>query len=288
MTKESKPRMQSQPPAGSLLSPEAMGGINASKGFGFQTRYAVCQLPVWLLDPSFHQLFHEGTGDFDIRFHEGERSSRKHVQVKDHNVTPVEFREIVDQFRKRDAEFAELYTCFTLVCPSLAENLQSIEGGLARLRNAKPFYDDVAAAMVPTQVELDERMRNAGLAQEQIDFIHSKVKVDIVQGDLHHDDRALDVFIAQLLKHPEYKQMIRSAVEPAFAQLLRSVDAKRGDVFGRADIEEALRRSIVSLGSSEKAINLWVQNWTRETFDTPADYVLDWSQEFDRTTRRVP
>jgi hypothetical protein len=273
---------------GSLLSPEAMGGITASKGFGFQTRYAVCQLPVWLLDPAFHQLFHEGTGDIDIRFQEGERSSRIHVQVKDHNVAPAEFCEVIAQFQKRDAEFAGIYTCFTLVCPSLSENLQSIESGLARMRNAKPFYDDVEGAMAPTKAELDERMRNAGLQQEQIDFVHSKVKIDIVHGDLHHDERASDVFIAQLLKHPEYTQMIRAAVAPAFAELLRSVDAKRGAVFGRGDIEDILRRSIVSVQSTERAITLWVQNWTSETFDIPADYVLDWSQEFDRNTRRVP
>ena len=90
-----------------MLSPEAMGGITASKGFGFQTRYAACQLPVWLLDATFHQLFHEGTGDIDIRFQEGERSSRIHVQVKDHNVAPAEFGEVVAHFQKRDAEFPE-------------------------------------------------------------------------------------------------------------------------------------------------------------------------------------
>lgn len=273
---------------GSLLSPEAMGGITASKGFGFQTRYAVCQLPVWLLNPAFHQLFHEGTGDFDIRFQEGERSSRIHVQVKDHNVAPAEFCEVIAQFQKRDTEFTGAYTCFTLVCPSLSANLQSIESGLARLRNAKPFYDDVAVAIAATKMELDERMRSAGLTQDQIDFVHSKVTFDIVQGDLHHDDRASDVFTAQLLKHPEYKRMIRDAVQPAFAELLRSVDAKRGAVFGRADIEDVLRRSIVSVGPSERAVSVWVQNWTSETFDMPADYVLDWSREFDRNIRRVP
>jgi hypothetical protein len=273
---------------GSLLSPEAMGGITAGKGFGFQTRYAVCQLPVWLLDPDFYQLFHEGTGDIDIRFQKGERSSRIHVQVKDHNVAPAEFCEVIAQFQQRDAEFAETYTCFTLVCPSLSENLQSIERGLARLRKAQPFYNDVAAATAPTKLELDERMRSAGLAQDQIDFVHSKVTLDIVQGDLHHDDRASDMFIAQLLKHPDYKQMIRDAVQPAFAELFRSVDAKRGAILSRADIEDVLRRSIVSVGVPERAITLWAQNWTSETFDIPADYVLDWSHEFDRNSRRVP
>ena len=170
----------------------------------------------------------------------------------------------------------------------LSENLQPIETGLARLRNAKPFYDDAAAALVPTKAELDERMRNAGLEQDQSTSFTRRSTFDIVQGDLHHDDRAADMFIAQLLKHPEYKQMIRDAVQPAFAELLRSVDAKRGAVFGRADIEDVLRRSIVSVGSTERAITLWVQNWTSEMFDIPADYVLDWSQEFDRNTRRVP
>jgi hypothetical protein len=31
-----------------------------------------------------------------------------------------------------------------------------------------------------------------------------------------------------------------------------------------------------------------VQHWTSETVDIPADYVLDWSNEFDRNTRLVP
>jgi hypothetical protein len=31
-----------------------------------------------------------------------------------------------------------------------------------------------------------------------------------------------------------------------------------------------------------------VQNWTRETFDLPADYSLDWSTHFDRNSRKVP
>ena len=288
MAKGSKPDSESTRSDGSLLSSEAMGGINASKGFGFQTRYAVCQLPSWLIDPAFYQLFHEGTGDIDLRFQEGNRCSRIHVQVKDHDVTLGELRDVVNQFRKRDAELKGVYTCFMLVCPSLAANLRPIESGLARLRNAKPFYDDAPGAIAPTKAELDERMRNVGLDEEQIDFIHSKMKFDVVQGDLHHDDRASDVFVAQLLKHPEYKQLIRAAVEPAFAELLRSVDARRGAVLGRSDIEEIIKRSIVNTASSEKAINLWVQNWTNETFDTEADYVLDWSSEFDRAARRVP
>ena len=49
----------------SLLSPQAMGGIVAGDGFDFQTRYAACHLPIWLLD-GLHQLLFEGTGDITI------------------------------------------------------------------------------------------------------------------------------------------------------------------------------------------------------------------------------
>lgn len=288
MPKRSKPSSRPKPHGGSLLSPEAMGGITAGKGFGFQTRYAVCHLPVWLLDPGFHQLFHEGTGDIDIRFQDGGRSSRVHLQVKDHRVTPAEFREVLEQFQRLDAEIPGVYRWFTLVCPSLADPLRPIETGLARLRNAKPFYDDAAPAIVPTKTELEERMHKVGLGQNQIDFIHEKVKLEVGYGDLHNDERAVDVFVAQLLKHPDYKEKIRSAVQPAFAELLRSIDARRGAVIDRTDIERILQTSVASAIATERSITLWVHNWTREAYDIPPDYVLDWSQHFDRGKRRVP
>lgn len=288
MTRKSKSGVKSKARPGSLLSPEAMGGIVAGKGFGFQTRYAVCQLPGWLLDPAFHQLFHEGTGDFDVRFRQGGQSSRIHIQVKDHDVTPAECREAIEHFRKLDYEHPQAYGCFKLVCPGLADSLRVVENGLARLRSAKPFYDDLPTALAATKADVDERMRKAGLNQEQIDFIHSKVYLEIVPVNLNQDEHASNIFVAEILKHPEYREMIRQQVEPAFAELFRSVDAKRGATIERNEIEEILRRSVAAIARTDKSICLWVQNWTQESFDIPADYVVDWSARFDRTARRVP
>src|SRR5690349_16162595 len=115
---KSKSPKKSRP--GSLLSPESMGGITADKGFDFQTRYAACHVPVWLLEAAFHQLFYEGTGDIDISYQEGGRSSKTHIQVKDHDVAPAEFKEVVAYFQKLDAGMAGVYNCFKLVCPSLS------------------------------------------------------------------------------------------------------------------------------------------------------------------------
>ena len=87
------------PAMGSLVSPAAMGGIIGGKGFDFQTRYTVCHLPLWLQRVGFHQIFSEGTGDIDIRYIENGKSTREHIQTKDHDVTPGEFKDVVEIFR---------------------------------------------------------------------------------------------------------------------------------------------------------------------------------------------
>lgn len=281
-----KPRKQSQP--GSLLSPQSMGGITAGKGFDFQARYAACNVPIWLLEGAFHQLFYEGTGDIDIRYEESGQTSRIHLQVKDHDVTPAEFKEVIAQFRKLDADMPDAYKCFKLVCPSLSAEMRPTETGLSRFRNAIPFYDDASHLMAPTKAEVDQRLHDLGLSAEDVAFVHSKFYFEVGHGDLHLDDRAIDLFIGRVLKHPDYSGMIRAMVQPAFAELLRGIQSSRGAVLQRSDVERILRSAINAVLPGEKGITLWLQNWSREQFDLPPDYSLDWSQDFDRSTRRVP
>ncbi|MGD9902807.1 MAG: dsDNA nuclease domain-containing protein [Vicinamibacterales bacterium] len=289
MRKQRKPTARSRPrPGGSLLSPESTGGITAGKGFDFQTRFAACQLPVWLLEAAFHQLLYEGTGDIDIRYQEGGTSSRIHIQVKDHEVSPAEFKESLAHFQRLDADLPGVYKCFSLVCPGLSPKLRPIETGLARFRNVRPFYDDVPTALAPTKSELDARIRKIGLNQGDVDFIHASIKFEVGHGDLQHDDRALELFIARLLNHPEYADRLRAMVQPAFADLLAALQGTRGKVLDRTAIEEILRAAVTAAAPGEKSVTIWMQNWTRETFDVPADYTIEWSRHFDRATRRVP
>jgi CBASS immunity sensor of nucleotide second messenger signals/Cap4-like dsDNA endonuclease family protein len=265
-----------------------MGGIIAGRGFDFQTRYAACQLPIWLKDKCFHQLFYEGTGDVDIRFQQDGRSSRIHLQVKDHEVSVLEFKEVIAHFRTLDAQLPGTYQSFTLVCPSLAAKLRSVESGLARFRNAKPFYDDAAEALAPTKEELDARLRKIGLSDESIDFVHAKLSFDVGHSDLHHDDRATDLFVGRLLSHPSYEAKFRAMVQPAFAELLRAIDANRGSVLERSHVEQILQAAVVTAQLTEKTVTLCIHNWTREAFEGPTDYLLDWSECFERSSRRVP
>ena len=217
-----------------------MGGIVAGKGFDFQTRYAACHVPVWLLKEAFHQLLFEGTGDIDIRYTEAGKVTRIHIQVKDHEVTRERTEERAPAIRQTDTEYPDTYKCFTLVCPSLASTLRPIETGSRGFAARQHSYDDKPEALAPTKEEMDERLRKAGLG-DYIDFIHAKVLFDVGHGDMHHDDRAINHFIGRLLKHPEYADKLRAMVQPAFAEIMRAIGSqKRHYVFERAEIETLL------------------------------------------------
>jgi len=116
-----------------------------------------------MLDASFHQLFFEGTGDIDVRYVDGGASRRIHIQVKDHNVTPAEFTSVLEAFQKIDAGLPGVYEQFILACPSVSAALRPIENGLARLRGAKPFYDDIPSVLSDTSRELTDRIQSNGM-----------------------------------------------------------------------------------------------------------------------------
>ncbi len=182
---------------------------------------------------------------------------------------------------------AGTYKKFTLACPSLSPKIRPIETGLGRLRGASPFYDDIPGALAPTKDELDDRLRSNGLG-DCVDFIHEKVFIEIGYGDLCHDDRAIELFVARLLNHPEYAGKLRAMVQPAFAEITKAIGSSKGITLERAAIDGILRAAVLTSLVPEQRITLWVQNWTQESFDPPADYILDWSSHFDRNTRRVP
>jgi hypothetical protein len=287
MATKDKPNTRKPARAGSLLSPEATGGLIAGGGLDFQLRYVACHLPRWLQQGQFHQLFFEGTGDIDVRFTDNGTSSRKHIQVKDHEVAPAELLAAIKQFQNTDAGMPGVYQSFTLACPALSSTVRPVEAALARFRGAKPFYDDVPQALAATEQDLLERLRKTAL-EDYADFIRSKVFIEIGHGDLRHDDRAGELFISRLLEHPEYADKIRAMVAPAFAEVIRAVSARRGVVMNRGELESILQAAVRAGSSEPPSITLWVQNWTTESFDRAADYALDWSTHFDRSTRRVP
>ena len=124
--------------------------------------------------------------------------------------------------------------------------------------------------------------------KNEIQFIHDKVFIDVGHGDLSHDERALEIFIARLLSHPEFAGKIRAMVQPAYAELIRRVSASKGVVLDKASIEGFLRSAVLANLPQEASVTVWIHNWTKEAFELPADYEVDWTSHFDRALRRVP
>lgn len=273
---------------GSLLNAEAMGGIRGGKGFDYQDRYTVCHYPEWSLREGFDQLFIEGTGDVDLRFKTPGAVWREHVQIKDHEVLPAELREVVEGFRRRDEGMQGIYQRFVLASPSLSKKVRPLEAALARLRGAKPFYADELSALRATEGDVRRRLESIQLSAHA-DFILEKVELHTAPADFREDTRACDYFVGGMLKHPDHQGRIWTAVQPAYAALLRAVSAKRGETLSREDIEATIAEAFREAErKTEPAVILDIHNWYVERFDVEADYELDWSAHFDRADRRVP
>jgi hypothetical protein len=278
---------QGQGNGGSLLSPKAIGGIVGSGGYDFQTRYIACHYAEWILDKNFVSLMNEGTGDVDLRFREGSREWKHHVQVKDHEVAPAELREVIENFVECDSNFSGEYAKFILACPSLGATVRSLETSLIRLRGAQPFYDD-RSILAPTEADVRSKIIDLGLCAHA-DFIINKVDFQAGVTDYHDDAHATNIFRGRISRHPKFAQLFQNVADAAYALLLQHVMAARGRVIASQTLEELVVRSFQeALKNTEPKIVVNLHNWTVEKYSLPADVDLDWSKFFDRGTRRVP
>ncbi len=274
----------------SLLSPEAMGGIIGGAGYDFQKRYITCCIVKWLLDPTFQELLHEGHGDVDIRYHDGQSEWREHIQVKGNTVELPEFRKVIEKFVALDTAAPHLYRSFTLACPSLSPELNRLNRGLDRLHNVGNFFGSEPDALEPTDNAIRTFIVDALKLGGVADFILSRLNFDTDLHSLHHDDKACTTFVGFLLRQPAYLKRFKQVADPAYTMLLREVESRRGKTFARAEIDLLLDKAATLAASlpGRPTFNMTIHNWAKGKYDTTPDYELDWCEYFDRPTRHVP
>ncbi len=233
-------------------------------------------------------FFSEGTGDVDLRFKTSDMVWREHVQVKNHEVTPAELREVIAGFRRRNEGMQGIYKRFILVSPGLSKEVRSLEEALVRFRRGSPFYSDEPSAMQPTEDDVRARLKSLQLS-EHADFILEKVELHIAPADFRKDGRACDFFVMGMLKHPDHQGRVWASVQPAYAALLRAVSAKRGEPLSREDADATVKEAFrEAKRKADPAFVLDIHNWYVERFAVEADHTLDWSTHFDRADRKVP
>lgn len=273
----------------SLAAPMAMGGIIGGGGYDFQTRFIACHIPEWLSQNAFTQVFHEGTGDVDVEFGNRKRHEREHIQVKDHQVkTKTEFKQVIETFIGFDERMPDAYKRFTLACPTLGPEINKLKTSIERLRQGDRFFGGDQTALRDTLDDVKSNISKLGIGKYE-QFVLDKLFFELGPVDYHHDGASCDAFIGSLLKNPAYSGKLHDAVRPAYAALLREVNAARGKTLDRVTLQRLIERALKDVAeSSEPAINLDVHNWTLEKYDREADYVVDWSSFFERETRKVP
>jgi hypothetical protein len=265
-----------------LTSPSGMGGLIGAGGYDFQERFIAYRLPKWIHSLDFIHLVNEGTGDVDVRFD----SRRIHVQVKNHNITPAEFKEIIKTFHGFDRSKVGSYQEFILAAPSFSKDLQPILSSLVRIRNMQPFYDgekDVG----PEKADLRKRLSELGLTNEA-DFVFEKVFFDEASVILERDEVAAAMFARELQKFQPYSEFTGKECDRAFSAILRKLGAERGRPIDRRVFEGTIADALASKSGKPDAILLDVHNWTSEVYAPAANHVLDWSEYFDRAERKVP
>lgn len=282
-------RVKKNNPA-SLVSPTGMGGIYGWRGYEFQWRYIVCRIPEWLGDKNFVKLLIEGHGDVDINYKNDSSSWYEHIQIKNHHVKKGKFIEVLKRFAhlNKNVHLQDIYKKYILACPTLSDDLQTLNSLLDRLRDSERFFSEHPSALTDTEADIDAYIDKLGLKNYQ-EFIKGKLYFHFKLIDFHDDKCASDYFIINLLKLETYKQHIFEMVKPAYGHVSKEALLSNSKTIERADIITIFDQAIKLIQDNIfPATNLIIHNWTQEKFDIEPDYLFDWSEHFDRDERRVP
>lgn len=273
----------------SLLHPMAMGGIIGGDGYTFQERYIVCQIPKWLNTPHFVKIMHEGTGDVDVIFEEEGKYRYDHVQVKDHNIIPSQFIEIINGFIKIDNGTGKEYRKFTLAALSLNPTLNSLKEAIERYRGGESFFaaEDRETMLKTTKEALKTKIKDIGI-DEHTDFILSKLYFDIGSFDFNDNSICRKIFVGSLVEHPEYKAYFNHLLNPVYSKLIEEVLAHRGKTLDQDKIHDFIKGVLTAPPKLIEDNVLHIHNWFVEKFDPEPTITLDWSKYFDRSIRLVP
>lgn len=121
-------------------SPKSRGGRIARGGFGFQAAYVFSRIPTWLEDPAFASFKQEGLEDVDVRFERDGTIEIHHVQVKNHQVAPTEFRQIIGSFGDHFAAGPDYEPYYALACPSLGKEAARVAKLVSEIRREYPNF----------------------------------------------------------------------------------------------------------------------------------------------------
>src|SRR5438132_4667881 len=138
--------------ADSLLSPRQRGGVIGGTGYNFQDAYIVTLLPTWLAHTRFQSFIKEGFDDVDVVFADGSGTETWHYQLKDYEVSLLEFRKVLGGFKTAAARPGVNASSIILGCCGLAPKVASLWRQIQEFRGARESHSE--AALQATRADL--------------------------------------------------------------------------------------------------------------------------------------
>ena len=275
----------------SLLRPENQGGLVAAGGFLFQDAYVASRIPGWLADPQFSALLKEGIGDVEVGYGHSADRKRTLYQVKDHHVPPAEFVSVLRTFYQKDQSAPDTYSTFVLACPSLGGAAESVRRGLSGLASAAPMYSERDRPLQDTWQDLTNKLKEIG-SSIPLDFILQKVRFDTELGDLHSSDQRLADQFVGAIERCVPKWAGNPGLRSAYEALRNRIQGAIRITLNRIEIEQLIQDALNQFPTRARSEGIAVRlyHWEDRPFDPSesCDVLIDWSQHFDRKTRRVP
>lgn len=275
----------------SLLRPENRGGADAARGFFFQDAYIASHVPDWLANPEFAALLKEGVGDAEVAYGESADRKRTLYQVKDHHVPPAEFASVIRGFYEKDQAAPGTYSQFVLACRSLGEGAESVRQGLCGLAGASPMYGERDRPLTDTKQDITDKLKKLGL-EVPVGFILEKVRFDTELGDLHSSDQRLSDQFIGAMERCIPKWAGNSGLRNAYEAIRNKIQGAIRVTLTRVEIEQLIQDTLdrFPARAHSEGISVRLYHWEDPPFDPSqsCDVLIDWSQHFDRKTRRVP
>lgn len=270
----------------SLFAPKQRGGVIGGTGYNFQDAYIVTLLPTWLAHPRFRSFIKEGFDDVDVIFADGAATAVWHYQLKGHEVSLVEFREVLDRFKTAAARPGANAASFILGCCGLAGSLASVWGLIKEFRGARKSHSELALAA--TRKELLARLARHKLST-YADLLLDRLEIDFENPGLRDSEPRvlMERFRGVFIQIPLYRGEGHEVLDRLFDRLMVQTNRAIRVGITREDLEAVITAELAA-ATKGPAIVVHLHGWTRQAYDLPPDEEIDWTAYFDHATLHVP
>lgn len=272
----------------SLLENESRGGDTNEGGISFQAEVVLSYIPKWLAKEGFTSMVREAMGDTEAKFFTpGRGFVKEFIEVKNHHVTPKEFWEEIDRFRRMDMVAPREYPWFTLASAGLSDDLHPLVNSLRRIRDPYDFYAD-SVIFDNSYKEYVETVKKLGKTEEEAIFLFTKV---LIVSDLSTNQQHGEAMFKESLYNnlAGYQDLPARILKDIYNNLASFVKEHRNKTISRIALEENIRQSVSpNLRPSIRPVRLHTAINDQEIDVDKTELQFAWASFFGGDKRKFP